>query len=362
MKSTLINNPAAYCVIMAGGIGSRFWPLSRSGNPKQFLDILGTGKTMLEETCDRFEGLIPFDHFLVMTGEQFEDRILRLVPALSPAQVLTEPERRNTAPAIAYAAYKIFAKDPDAVMVITPSDHFIGDNNAFRKTLNAAIEYAAESGDLLTIGIRPAYPATGYGYIEADPKELAENRIAHVTRFKEKPALEEARELLRAGNYLWNSGMFVWKARSIVDALETCLPEVAVHFAEIRDFDAPGANDLVAAAFLSSPSISIDYGVMEKAGNVSCVPGDFGWDDVGTWSSLRRLEERTEPKEAKCVFAEDSPDSVFRTTRPGKKIIAIGLEDYVVADTDDLLFIAPKGDEARLHEYIRRFARETDTE
>ena len=362
MKSTLINNPAAYCVVMAGGIGSRFWPVSRAGKPKQFLDILGTGKTMLEETCDRFEGLMPIDHFLVMTGEQFEEQVLRLVPSLTPAQVLTEPERRNTAPAIAYAAYKVFAKDPDAVMVVTPSDHYIGDLEGFRKTLNAAIAYAASHDELLTIGIRPSYPATGYGYIEADPEALAENRIAHVTRFKEKPALEEARELLRAGNYLWNSGMFVWKAGTIVDALEKHLPEVAVRFAEIRDFDAPGAAERIREAFAGSPSVSIDYGVMEKAGNVVCLPGDFGWDDVGTWSSLHRLGRTPEPKAAACLFTEDSPDTLIRTTRPGKKVVAIGLKDYVVVDTDDLLFIAPKGDEAKLHDYLRRFARETETE
>ncbi len=362
MKSTIVHNPAAYCVIMAGGIGSRFWPISRSEKPKQFLDILGSGKTMLEETCDRFEGVAPFDHFFVMTGEKFEEQTLRLVPALSPSQVLTEPERRNTAPAIAYAAYKVFAIDPEAVMVITPSDHYIGDERRFTETLNQAIEYAATHDELLTIGIKPTYPATGYGYIEVDPERLHKEGIGKVSRFKEKPDYEEAKQLLLSGNNLWNSGMFVWKASTIVAALEKYLPEVAVHFAEIKDFNRAGAAESVREAFVNSPSISIDYGVMEKADNVSCVLGDFGWDDVGTWNSLQRLEERIELKDASCIFREDSPDTIIRTTRPGKKTIAIGLKDYVVIDTDDILFIAPKGDEARLHDLLKRYAKETGAE
>ena len=362
MKSTLIHNPAAYCIIMAGGIGSRFWPISRAGKPKQFLDILGSGKTMLEETCDRFEGLVPFDNFLVMTGEKFEGQTLRLVPSLRPSQVLTEPERRNTAPAIAYAAYKVFALDPEAVMIVTPSDHFIGDEKAFRETMNRAIAYAATHDELLTIGIKPTYPATGYGYIEAEGFEMGRDGISKVTRFKEKPEIEEAKELLRDGRYLWNSGMFVWKARVIVEALEKYLPEVAAGFAEISDFSSPGAVEKVRRAFADSPSISIDYGVMEKAENVSCVLGDFQWDDVGTWNSLQRLEERMELRDSKCLFSEDSPDTIVRTTRPGKKVIAIGLKDYVVVDTDDILLIAPKEDESRLHDYLKRYARETGAE
>lgn len=362
MKSTLIHNPAAHCVIMAGGIGSRFWPISRAEKPKQFLDILGSGKTMLEETCDRFEGIVPFDHFLIVTGEKFEEQTLRVIPALSPAQVLTEPERRNTAPAIAYAAYKIFARNPEAVIVVTPSDHFIGDEKRFTETLNRAIEYAATHDELLTIGIKPTYPATGYGYIETDPTSLSESGIGAVSRFKEKPELAEAKELLRAGNYLWNSGMFVWKARVIVEALEKYLPEVAVQFAEIRDFTAPGSSEKIREAFVRCPSISIDYGVMEKADNVTCVLGDFQWDDVGTWNSLQRLEERLELRESKCLFSEDSPSTIVRTTHPGKKVITIGLKDYVVVDTEDILFIAPKDDEKDLHERLKRYAKETGAE
>lgn len=362
MKSTLIYNPSAYCVIMAGGIGSRFWPISRAEKPKQFLDILGSGKTMLEETCERFEGIVPFDHFLVMTGEAFEEKTLRLVPALTPAQVLTEPMRRNTAPAIAFASYKVFAQNPEAVIVVTPSDHYIGDEKRFTETLNEAIKYAATHDELLTIGIKPTYPATGYGYIELDDEAEGGKCARRVKRFKEKPGLEEAKALLRAGNNLWNSGMFVWKARVIVAALEKYLPEVAVEFASIRDFSSPGATEKIREAFRKSPSISIDYGVMEKADNVSCVPGDFAWDDVGTWNSLQRLEKRLIPEEARCLYSEDSPDTIVRTTTPGKKIVTVGLRDYVVIDTDDILFIAPKTNEDDLHERLRRYARETGTE
>ena len=362
MKSTLVNNPSAYCVIMAGGIGSRFWPVSRAGKPKQFLDILGTGRTMLEETCDRFEGIVPFDNFLVMTGEQFQEQVLNLIPSLKPAQVLTEPERRNTAPAIAYAAYRIFKQNPEAVMIVTPSDHFIGDEEAFRNVLNKAIEHASSHDELVTVGIKPTYPATGYGYIELASDGEGDGGFSKVLRFKEKPDLTEAKELLRKGNYLWNSGMFVWKARTIVDALEKYLPDVAVHFAEIREFETPTAAERIRDAFKASPAISIDYGVMERADNVSCIAGDFRWDDVGTWTSLHRLQQKMELQDAKCLFGEDSEDTIVRTTFPGKKVVTIGLKDYLVVDTPDILLIAPKEDEKRLHEYLRRYAKETDTE
>lgn len=359
MKNNSIIHNNTYCVIMAGGFGSRFWPMSRSGTPKQFLDILGTGHTMMQETAFRFEGIAPSRRFYVLTGEQFENEMLRQLPALRPRQILTEPMRRNTAPAIAYAAYLIYSQDPDGVMVVTPSDHFIGDAEKFNETLRLAIDFAHDNPALVTIGITPTYPATGYGYIELKPDSAMEG-IAPVKRFKEKPQLEEAEQLIKAGNHLWNSGMFVWKAKVIIDALEKYLPEVAVHFAEIKKFGTPMEHDLVNKAFTQCPSISIDYGVMEKADNVYCIEGNFEWDDIGTWKSLQKhMDKSDQSANPENVITENCKETFIQSQNKDKKIVAIGLEDYLIVDMDDLLFIAPKGNEAKLHAYLDKYAKET---
>lgn len=361
-KSNLDNN--TYCVIMAGGFGSRFWPMSRSNTPKQFLDILGVGHTMIQETAFRFEGIAPSRQFYVLTGEQFENEMLRQLPQLRPRQILTEPMRRNTAPAIAYAAYLIYHNDPEAVMIVTPSDHYIGDIDKFNGTLTHAIEYARQHDALVTIGITPTYPATGYGYIEVDP-ETDEVGISHVTRFKEKPCLEEAERLLAAGHHLWNSGMFVWKAKTIIDALERHLPEVAIHFAEIEEYGTPHEHDVVNKAFMACPSISIDYGVMEKADNVYCIEGDFKWDDIGTWKSLQKHQESMTlsgehlPDEEQDLILDGCHRTFVQEHCTNKKVVAIGLEDYLIVDMKDLLFIAPKSDEAKLHQYLDEYAKKT---
>lgn len=364
----MIPNHRSYCVIMAGGFGSRFWPISRENLPKQFLDILGNGKTMIQETADRFEALLPFDNFMVMTGDKFEPLVLHQLPAIQPGQVLTEPIRRNTAPAIAYAAYRVAFKDPEAVMVITPSDHYIGDQIAFRKTLNAAIRFVTENSVLLTIGIRPSYPATAYGYIEMSDQLMTKGGVGPIKAFKEKPEEAEAKQMLESGRYLWNSGMFVWKAKDIIAALEQYLPEVAVHFAKIDKFFEAGETELVDRAFEASPSISIDYGVMEKAKNVYTMIGDFEWGDVGTWTSLHNLEQqkgekrgpRLQPGEPKKIFLEHSTNTLVRTTNPDKQVVAIGLDDYVILDTEDVLFIAPKSDEQRLNHLLNHFSDQTE--
>lgn len=362
-KSALYNN--TYCVIMAGGFGSRFWPMSRSHTPKQFLDILNTGHTMIQETAFRFEAIAPSRRFLVLTGQQFENEMLRQLPELRPNQILTEPTRRNTAPAIAYAAYLIYSQEPDAVMVVTPSDHHIADLDKFNDTLREAVSFACKNPALVTIGIKPTYPATGYGYIEYF-KEQAQEGISKVSRFKEKPKREEAEKLIATGNHLWNSGIFVWKVRTIIEALEKYLPEVAVHFAEIKEYGTPKEYDLVNKAFLACPSISIDYGVMEKADNVYCIEGDFGWDDIGTWNSLQRYMERPEglsdTTDHKNIIKENSDNTFVRVENTEKKVVVVGLDDYLVVDMDDLLFIAPKSDEARLHAYLDEYAKKTGME
>lgn len=353
-----------YCVIMAGGIGSRFWPWSRSGRPKQFLDITGSGRSMIQETFDRFESLLPATNFLVMTGEKFENEVLRQLPALFPNQVLTEPMRRNTAPAIAYAAYKIASHNPDALMIVTPSDHCIKDTALFRKHIREALRYVREHEALMTIGIKPTFPATGYGYIELSDEARAKG-VGPIQRFKEKPNLEEAIQLVESGNYLWNSGMFVWKVRDIIDALEEHLPEVAVQFAEVEEYGTVQELSAVNKAFEDSPTISIDYGVMERADNVCTIVGDFSWDDLGTWNSLQKyqdsLPEAHRPLEANVIL-EGSKGTLVKELDAKKRVVAVGLEDYLVVDMEDMLFIAPKNDEKALHELLDKYAKIIDTD
>lgn len=366
MKNNISLHNNTYCVIMAGGFGSRFWPMSRSKTPKQFLDILGTGHTMIQETAFRFEGIAPSRQFYVLTGEQYENEMLRQLPALHPRQILTEPMARNTAPAIAYAAYLIYNSDPSAIMVVTASDHYVGDIDKFNGTLRRAIEFVQSHDVLLTIGITPTYPATGYGYIEVNPTTVRDG-IAPVQRFKEKPQIDEAERLLAAGNHYWNSGMFVWKAKCIIDALEKYLPEVAVHFAEIEEYGTPMEHDLVNKAFTECPSISIDYGIMEKADNVYCIEGDFEWDDIGTWKSLQKHLDRTgrtigllpDTEEKKQIMTDGCTNTFVQVQSPNKKVVVIGLDDYLVVDMNDLLFIAPKNDEVRLHAYLEEYAKKT---
>lgn len=347
-----------YCVIMAGGIGSRFWPWSRSDRPKQFLDITGSGRSMIQETFDRFESLLPATNFLVMTGERFEPEVLRQLPALYPNQVLTEPMRRNTAPAIAYAAYKIASHNPDGIMIVTPSDHCIKDSSLFRKRIREAVRYVGDHDALMTIGIKPTFPATGYGYIELS-EEAKSKGVGPIRRFKEKPNEEEAEQLVASGDYLWNSGMFVWKVRDIIDALEEYLPEVAVHFAEVEEYGTVQELTAVNKAFEDCPSISIDYGVMERADNVCTIVGDFSWDDLGTWNSLQKYQESL-PDELRPIDAniiqEGSRGSLIKELDPKKRVVAVGLDDYLVVDMDDLLFIAPKNDEKALHELLDKYA------
>ena len=354
--------PAVYGIVMAGGIGKRFWPMSRSNHPKQFIDVLGTGKTMIQATCHRLEAIIPSERIYVFTGEEFGALAIRQLPALPPSHILTEPERRNTAPCIAYAAYKLYAEDPDAVMIVTPSDHSIADPAAYTEILRTAVQYVSEHDILLTIGITPHYPATGFGYIELS-EEAKQNGKGPILRFKEKPQLEEARELVASGRYVWNSGMFVWKAKTIIQALEKYVPEVALPFAAIEAYGKPGERAMVEKAFLEVPSISIDFGVMEKADNVHVITGEFGWDDVGTWGALARHSsdisshsDDTEEDSHQGVHLIDADEVLVHRSDTSKRVIIAGLHDYLVVDTEDVLLIAPKSDESELHDLIDKFA------
>lgn len=339
-----------YCVIMAGGVGSRFWPLSRTNKPKQFVDAMGIGKTFIQMTYERFARFIPKENFIVVTGVAYKDLVLEQLPMLAEDQVLLEPCRRNTAPCIALATYSIKQKNPDAVVVVTPSDQLILDVPAFEEVVKQNIAYAANHDALLTIGITPSYPATGYGYIEV---AQGDDVIRKVTAFKEKPELAKAKDFLQAGNYVWNSGMFVWSVNAIDQAFQQHLPEIAATFENCMANG--GTQRAINSAFEQSQSISIDYGIMEKASNVFVSPADFGWSDVGTWGSLYEQLEKEEAGNAISgaeALLYETESCLVKQLNTGKLVVVDGLTDYMVVDTDDVLMICRKDSETRVKELI----------
>lgn len=349
-------NQNNYCVIMAGGIGSRFWPLSRVELPKQFVDALGVGKTFIQLTYERFARLIPKENFLVMTGEGYKDLVLEQLPMLRREQVLTEPCRRNTAPCIAYAMTKLYSRDPHAVAVVTPSDQYIGNEQAFEQVIADSLVFAGQHDALLTVGITPTYPATGYGYIQTHSQKDA--RFTPVLRFKEKPDLRTAVSYLNEGDYYWNSGMFVWSAQTIVEALRRYLPEVISQFESVgTTYDTPLEQAAVNKAFVDSPSISIDYGVMERSDRVYvCCTNDLAWSDVGSWGALYGLLTKDEQLNAASgteqVRFMASDGNLIKETNLNKKVVIDGLSGFLVADTEDVLMICPLGDENHLKQVI----------
>ena len=347
-----------YCIIMAGGIGSRFWPLSREEKPKQFVDALGIGKTFIQLTYERFARFIPNENFLVMTGLSYKDLVLEQLPMLKPEQVLTEPCRRNTAPCIAYAMFKLLSRDPEAVAVVTPSDQYIGHEASFQQVMQESLDFVSSNPVLMTVGIAPTYPATGYGYIQCD-RERSE-RFTPVLNFKEKPDLPTAVRYLAEGNYYWNSGMFIWSARVVAEAFRRHLPEVGSLFEKILTYDTPLEQNDVNAAFQASPSISIDYGIMEKADNVYVRRSeDLAWSDVGTWGALYGLLEKDERENSvsgEHVSLSDANHNLIKETNPNKRVVVDGLSNFIIADTDDILLICPLGDEDRIKEVIKKGA------
>lgn len=339
-------NKNHYCVIMAGGIGSRFWPLSRTEKPKQFVDILGIGKTFIQMTFERFASFIPTENFVVVTGEIYKDLVLEQLPQLEEDQVLLEPMRRNTAPCLAYAAYKLKKQNPDAVMVVTPADHLIMDTKTFSDVMQKSLVHAEKHKHLLTIGITPSFPSTGYGYIEVEDTEVS---FSKVTSFKEKPDYDRAVEFIADGNYRWNSGMFVWSVSAIDEALRSYLPVVANLFQSVEQYYYTSEEQKeVNRVYEQSESISIDYGIMEKADNVYVTSADFGWSDLGTWTSL--YEQSTKDKDDNVlsgdeILATNTQNCFVKQLNPNKYVVVDGIKDLLVVDTEDVLLICNRTDE-----------------
>ena len=343
---------------MAGGIGSRFWPLSKDNYPKQFLDILGTGKSFIRSTFDRFLPIVPAENFLVVTNAAYKDLVLEHLPQIKPDQVLCEPMRRNTAPCIVYATYHIMAKCKDANIVVTPADHLVTNEVEFQRIISKAFDFVAQpehNEALLTIGIQPTRPETGYGYIQVDEESEAKlGTVVKLKSFTEKPNLEKAKQFLAAGNYFWNSGIFVWSMSGIKTAFDTYLPEIVEVFDRGKDvFATAGEQEFIDANFADCTNISIDYGVMEKSPNTYTIPADFGWSDIGTWGSLFTHATKDNNNNAvtgKAVLVNTNDTIV--NIQEGVEAVVQGLENYLVAYRDNSLLICKLTDEQKIKEWI----------
>ena len=348
-----------YCIIMAGGIGNRFWPLSKDNYPKQFLDILDTGKSFIRSTYERFSPVIPDENFLVVTNKAYKHLVLEHLPMLKPDQVLCEPARRNTAPCIAYAAYHIQSRCKDANIVVTPADHLVTNEVEFQRIIRLGFDFLTKNQNaLMTIGIKPSRPETGYGYIQCgsrrDEVGSRNEEVVKVEMFKEKPDYETAVKFVEEGNYLWNSGIFLWTLDGIMQAFKQYLPDMVEVFEKGKnDFGTANEQAFIDAHFIESPNISIDYGVMEKSPNTYTIPADFGWSDIGTWGSLFTHAKKDENGNAKRgkVVSVDNRNTIINIEE-GTEAVVEGLEDYLVAFRDHSLLVCKLHDEQQIKVWI----------
>lgn len=344
-------NNNRYCVIMAGGIGSRFWPMSRQSCPKQFLDILGTGRSFIRHTYERFAKIIPNENFIIVTNKRYKEQVLEHIPELDESQILCEPIGRNTAPCIAYAAYALKQKNPNAEMIVSPADHLILNENEFISVVENSLDFIASHRVLMTIGIKPTRPETGYGYIQ----RTCNDSISAVKCFTEKPNREMAQAFLDCGEFLWNSGIFIWRLEDIIAAIEEHLPAHAELFSSIEnDLGTEREEESIRRIFSECKPISIDYGVMERANNVYVHSGDFGWSDVGTWGSVYQQSRKDRYANALSsdeIEVYDTRNSLI-TMPKGKAAVVSGLKGYIVVDTEDVLMICPMSEEQNIKSFI----------
>jgi len=336
---------------MAGGVGSRFWPVSTQEFPKQFHDMLGKGQSLIQRTFDRINDIVPSENILIATNERYEDLVLKQLPKTSKNQLLLEPAMRNTAPCILYAALKVYDQNPDAVMLIAPSDHWIDNEVEFSKNIQTSFDACSQQDILMTLGIQPDSPNTGYGYIQF---ETSEQEIKKVKNFTEKPNLETAKTFLASGDYLWNAGIFVWSAKSIINAFQQSLPEMLQLFNAANTYNTNLEEKFIETNYAKAENISIDFGIMEKATNVHVLPVDFGWNDLGTWGSLyNKLDKDTDSNAtvgSETIF-RDAHGNMVRT-QSGKRVVIQGLSDYIIVEKDDVLLICPKKDEQDIKQIV----------
>lgn len=355
MKPTTIN-PDNYSILMAGGIGARFWPMSRTNCPKQFIDVMGSGETLIQQTYRRLSKVCKPENIFIVTNEMYRDLIKEQIPGITERQILCEPSRRNTAPCIAYAAHKIYAEKPNANIVVSPADHVILHEEEFTEALLTALEATSKNNWLLTLGITPSRPDTGYGYIQfSEDDDTGYKHISKVKTFTEKPQIEMAKQFLASGDFLWNSGIFIWSLSSLMTAMKQQLPDINAIFAEGAEFYYTDKEiDFIHKAYSEVRNISIDYGLMEKANNVYVMAADFGWSDLGTWGSLYDSRDKDINGNAimgNSVMTYDTRNCIVNM--PKNKIAVIqGLEDYIIVEDKDMLLIIKKQDEQLIRNIV----------
>lgn len=352
-------NKNNYAIIMAGGVGSRFWPWSKTERPKQFLDVLGTGKTLMQQTFERVNRICPTENIFTITNKLYEHTIAEQIPQLPKGNIVSEPARRNTAPCIAYGAFKIIKDNPDANILVAPSDHVILKEDLFQEVVEAGFDYAIKNDALLTIGIKPHKPETGYGYIKSDGqilKEAAEKwQLSTVLEFTEKPKPETAMAFLADGSYFWNAGIFIWSVKAIMKAFQKHMPKLYGQFDEFKPaFNTEKEHAAIEQIFSVCDNISIDYGVMEKADNVYVIATDIGWSDLGSWSAVHILSHADDAGNAtygeKTLFY-DTKDCLVKTTN-GKVAVIEGLENYIVVEDEKAILVCRKDHEQRIKQFV----------
>ena len=344
-----------YAILMAGGVGSRFWPVSTQDFPKQFHDMLGTGDTLIQKTFDRLATIIPKENIFILTNERYNDLVVEQLPSVTKRQVVLEPAMRNTAPCILYAALKIQKENKDAVMIVAPSDHWIEDEDAFTNNVKQAFDYCSENDALMTLGIQPTFPNTGYGYIEFD--KSSENNIKPVQQFREKPDYATAKTFIEKGNFLWNAGIFMWSVSSCLKAFKLNQPKLYELFeAGYEAYNTELEDDFIKNNYAKAENISVDYAIMEQSTNVYVIPATFDWNDLGTWGSLYDKLDKDNSGNAVVnaqTLAEDASGNMIKT-KSNKVVVVDGLKDYIIVDKEEVLLIFPKTKEQDIKKVLQK--------
>ena len=338
-----------FVLIMAGGIGSRFWPASREHLPKQFLDITGSGQTLLQATYDRFHHFVPADRIFIITHEYYHDQTMEAIPDFNPANIICEPTRNNTAASVALASFKLSKLDPDAVCIVAPADHIILNEGEFQRVISEAVNHSYTNNTIITLGITPTRPDTGYGYIEFEKDDTDE--IRKVKAFREKPDLENAKQYLREGNFVWNSGVFIWRLDNILNSFQAYSPQIFNVLAQGSTvYNTEGETEFIKNQYPLTEKIAVDYAILEKAENVFTIPCEIGWSDLGTWSSLYDISSKDENQNVSLTadtYLEDTKNTLVLSSKE-KLVVVKGLDDFIIVDTEDCLLIYPKSEEQNI--------------